>query len=1152
MPEASQFLGPPMTANYRPAVLGYGMIQSLYTGQVPLFMLGEVEAMRSDPQIQLGIAILRAPLHRLKWQVKSPHAGVRRFVDAMFRKVWQSSLRKLLHYVEYGNAAGEPLYKEEGGWIVFDQLRDVYPRDAVPLMQKGGVVGIQVKGGPPPIPQSNGKADATGQLNLFPPRAFWVAHRPRNASPYGYSRYQGAWWPWLEKRGRHGATDVRRLWYIKNAYRGGSIRHPPGVMERPDGTLVSCQDYAREILEKAETGGVLALPNAKDPNTAEYLWVYEPAAVNGDLTGVREYARDLDDEILQGIEIPPEVARAAETGSGWSGRSVPFLVFLSGEDELAAELIQAITLWILRPLVAVNFGAAIPFVIEPVSLTELLGQADGNNGNGSEGEQPGQPTPAAPPAVDRPRTAQRIQLSLEEPDRGSRESSSSIVDQIIEQGSGAGVIAADEIRRRIRSLVKKKLPEAELIDEARSILAEYEPILAAAFSDSLLAGWLAGAARATRDLPPMSAPGLEGPSLAPPGPPLTAPLGADDLEPFIRLPLIESAAGDLGNRRIVTREQFDQLSAEARATAFTAARVASEEALARLAQALSENVGQGGTLRDFAAAVDEALGEGALSPGHIENVYRTNVAQAYSTGLLETLAHPLVADEFRYLLYSAVHDSRVRHDHLALEKLGLDGTAVYRRDDPIWEQFTPPWDYQCRCTIIPLSVEDAAAYGVREARDWLSTGMPPASPEWVTPPPFSPPAGWSLRPAVRLSEDAQGHQHDKLGRFAPKGQGGSAASKAPSKATPPSAGGHRSVLASGKAQKELRRDVQQMASTRAGRQTLARGKAVAAKVKSGIAKGVGAALDAIDQESKGGISLLAGALASRSPTMAAAGAAHLFNSVFQCVHEEVFENALSQHSIPGAHAVGMVASSLAVKAEQGMLKAVGWALGKVTKRNAVRMSLDEDRDPLTAADQQLLKLLSRVVARGVRQVYAAAGVPAIAVNLPAIEQRLATMLRTNAIRLSLDAAGHAHDRQGLFTAKGSSANQAAKEKRKADRKDYKEKRKKPTLLVRRIGREMLHHIPMRPETDRLIDAVNEATDLLPADPIGEHRRRLDEVRKTALATIQRLQVRRKHEEDSEEEHRALMQRIKQMALWAHKAEKRLAALEQHPGKPKED
>src|SRR5262249_21071406 len=100
--------------------------------------------------------------------------------------------------------------------------------------------------------------------------------------------------------------------------------------------------------------------------------------------------------------------------------------------------------------------------------------------------------------------------------------------------------------------------------------------------------------------------------------------------------------------------------------------------------------------------------------------------------------------------YSAVHDSRARPEHRHLERLGLDGTAVYRRDDPVILQFWPPWDYNCRCAVVPLTVADAAARGVKEAQEWLRTGQPPAAPAFVAPPPFSPPAGFAG--PVRLSQ----------------------------------------------------------------------------------------------------------------------------------------------------------------------------------------------------------------------------------------------------------------------------------------------------------------------------------------------------------------------------------------------------------------
>jgi hypothetical protein len=74
----------------------------------------------------------------------------------------------------------------------------------------------------------------------------------------------------------------------------------------------------------------------------------------------------------------------------------------------------------------------------------------------------------------------------------------------------------------------------------------------------------------------------------------------------------------------------------------------------------------------------------ALSSESIEKVFRGNVNRALVDGLLKTLDEPLIAGGFPYLKFSACDDDRTPATHLALEHFGLNGTGVYRRDDPFW------------------------------------------------------------------------------------------------------------------------------------------------------------------------------------------------------------------------------------------------------------------------------------------------------------------------------------------------------------------------------------------------------------------------------------------------------------------------------------
>jgi len=110
-------------------------------------------------------------------------------------------------------------------------------------------------------------------------------------------------------------------------------------------------------------------------------------------------------------------------------------------------------------------------------------------------------------------------------------------------------------------------------------------------------------------------------------------------------------------------------------------------------RALIQDITEGGTLKDFRAAVEDALGASALGEGHIQTVYRNNVSAANTNGLMEILKDDLVRDEFPYLAYYAIHDARARPEHLAMEELGLDKTNVYRANDPIWQEFLTPWDF---------------------------------------------------------------------------------------------------------------------------------------------------------------------------------------------------------------------------------------------------------------------------------------------------------------------------------------------------------------------------------------------------------------------------------------------------------------------------
>lgn len=316
-------------------------------------------------------------------------------------------------------------------------------------------------------------------------------------------------------------------------------------------------------------------------------------------------------------------------------------------------------------------------------------------------------------------------------------------------------LAAELRQRLIRRLMRVRkrflFNEQELLYEARSVLSEFEPILAQTIADAELAAWVAGTqamagriplSRQAEFMPPFG--------MQPPRPPSIGVLlgGDDDYEPVIRFPLLEKAAQSLAERNIVTPREFAETAAEVKRQAFTVAGQASEQTIERIRDALVETIDEGASLKAFREKVEQAVEAGGIGPAHVENIFRTNIQTAFHQGYDEILQHPIVNELFPYQQYIPIHDGRVRHDHLALEKLGIDGTGIYRRDDPFWDVFTPPWSYQCRCGINALTIEAAARKGAGEAAEWLRTGIKPPLESRLPFIPFRPAAGWGRRPRI--------------------------------------------------------------------------------------------------------------------------------------------------------------------------------------------------------------------------------------------------------------------------------------------------------------------------------------------------------------------------------------------------------------------
>lgn len=90
------------------------------------------------------------------------------------------------------------------------------------------------------------------------------------------------------------------------------------------------------------------------------------------------------------------------------------------------------------------------------------------------------------------------------------------------------------------------------------------------------------------------------------------------------------------------------------------------------------------------------MGLSARKPAVVETLVRTHAQMAFSAAQWK-LNEDDEDDVIWGFRFSAVGDDRTRPEHLA-----LDGFTA-PKNDPIWDRYTPPLDYNCRCQLIELT-----------------------------------------------------------------------------------------------------------------------------------------------------------------------------------------------------------------------------------------------------------------------------------------------------------------------------------------------------------------------------------------------------------------------------------------------------------------
>lgn len=312
--------------------------------------------------------------------------------------------------------------------------------------------------------------------------------------------------------------------------------------------------------------------------------------------------------------------------------------------------------------------------------------------------------------------------------------------------------ARQEIVREALRVVRDKFGTTthplDLVFELRAILERSQPTFAAHLAASELAAWIAGYHWTAKKLPGTEELELYFGGRVPPGDPPSLILPDYWDSGGVRFPQLEKAADSLRQRGLLTRPEFDRAAEAIRARSFTVAYQDSTDTIGHIRDVLAENIDAGASLGGFRKAIREAFESSPMGPAHLETVYRTNIQSAFRDGRETLASNPIVEEVFPYQEHVPILDSRVEEPDRALASLGIDGTGIYRREDPFWDRWTAPLHYNCRCGTNLLTKAAAARKGVKEAQEWLDTGIKPPLVSRLPFIPFEPIPGWGHRGRV--------------------------------------------------------------------------------------------------------------------------------------------------------------------------------------------------------------------------------------------------------------------------------------------------------------------------------------------------------------------------------------------------------------------
>lgn len=177
----------------------------------------------------------------------------------------------------------------------------------------------------------------------------------------------------------------------------------------------------------------------------------------------------------------------------------------------------------------------------------------------------------------------------------------------------------------------------------------------------------------------------------------------------------KEAMAFISNKPVVSREVFDNLLPSIKARAFTITGIESANVLQRVRDRIAE-LPAGADWDKLKAEIVEDVSPYLVDPSadaetqakqmeaserRANLLLRTHGFEAYQAASWEVMDRQ--RDVFPFWQYMTVQDENVREEHAALDGLVLPSNSLF------WNDHYPPWDWGCRCQVVPIMEEEMQA-----------------------------------------------------------------------------------------------------------------------------------------------------------------------------------------------------------------------------------------------------------------------------------------------------------------------------------------------------------------------------------------------------------------------------------------------------------